>query len=171
MLKKYLEVGKIVSTHGIKGEIKVQPWCNSSDFFCDFNLLYLNYGKSKLNVLSARPHKNIVILKVNEINSIESAESFIGEVLYVNRNDIKLSEGEYFIQDVIGIDVFDKDTMMRYGKVTDVFKTGANDVYQVTDDSDKNYLIPVIDDVICDINIEKRIMTIHPIEGIFDDEI
>lgn len=73
----------------------------------------------------------------------------------MNRNDAKLSDGEYFIQDLIGLAVIDIDNGTVYGKLTDVFKTGANDVYQVTDNN-KNYLIPVIDDVVKEINLEEK---------------
>lgn len=170
MLKRYLEIGKIVSTHGIKGEVRVDPWCNSSGFLCKFKVLYFNKGNEELKVLSAKVHKNIVILKILGINSMEQAEKLIGKILYINRENINLSEGEYFIQDIIGIEVFDDKTNLRYGKITDVLKTGANDVYQITDDNNKDYLIPVIDEVICSIDIENNKMTICPLEGIFDDE-
>ena len=169
--KTFLEIGKIVSTHGLVGELKVEPWCDDGDFLCKFKELYFDMcGLEKIKVLSAKPHKNIVLMKIFGVNSIEQAELLRGKILFMNRNDAKLDEGEYFIQDIIGLDVFDVDTNVCYGKITEVLKTGANDVYQITDDFGKNYLIPVIKDVVCEIDIEKSKMKIRPLKGIFNDE-
>ncbi len=170
MLKKYLEVGKIVSTHGLCGELRVEPWCDSGDFLCNFKKLYFDEGNIELKVKSSRVHKNIVILKLFDVNSIEQAEKLRGKVLYIDRENVSLSKGEYFIQDIIGLKVYNKDTGKYYGKITEILKTGANDVYQITDENNKNYLIPVIKDVVCDIDIENNKVTICPLEGIFDDE-
>lgn len=93
-----------------------------------------------------------------------------GKILYINRSDVPLPEGRYFIQDVIGLEVLDEDTGRHYGKLTDVIKTGANDVYQVTDESGKNYLLPVIEQVILRTDLETGRLFIRPIRGIFEDE-
>lgn len=170
MLKEYLEVGKIVSTHGLRGELRVEPWCDSGDFLCEFKKLYFDKGNEELKVKSSKVHKNIVILKLVGIDSIEQAEKLRGKIIYINRKNANLSEGEYFIQDIIGLKVYDKNTNKYYGKITEVLKTGANDVYQITDENNKNYLIPVIKDVVCDIDINNDKVTICPLEGIFDDE-
>lgn len=168
-MKQFLEIGKIVGTHGIRGEMRVEPWCDSPKFFCKFNTLYLLEGKKSINVKS-RPHKNIVIMKANDVDSIEEAEKFRGKILYMNRNDVTLDEGEYFIQDLIGLVVKDIDTNKIYGKITDVFQTGANDVYQIADENGKEYLIPVIDDVVINVMPEDGEILIRPLKGIFDDE-
>ncbi|MBR1779582.1 MAG: 16S rRNA processing protein RimM [Clostridia bacterium] len=170
-MKKYLETGKIVATYGLKGEVRVTPWCNDADFLCQFKEIYLDSnGYKKLKITAIRNKKNIVIIKFAEIKSIEQAEKLCGKILYIDRKDVNLEEGEYFIQDIIGMDVFDKNTEMHYGKVTDVYKTGANDVYEITSKDNKKYLIPVIDDVDIKIDIEKKLMKINPIRGIFEDE-
>lgn len=170
MLKRYLEIGKIVSTHGLKGELRVDPWCDTGDFLCNFKKLYFENGKEEIKVLSAKVHKNIVILKLKGINSIEMAEKLRGKILYIDRDNVELSEDEYFIQDILGLKVYDKNTNTYYGKITDVLKTGANDVYQITDENNKNYLIPVIDEVVCEIDIESGKIIICPLKGIFDNE-
>lgn len=168
-MEQYLEIGKIVGTHGLKGELRVDPWCDSPQFLCGFKTLYLTNGKTKLSV-SSRAHKNIAIVKAKGIDSIEEADKLRGKILYMNRNDAKLSDGEYFIQDLIGLAVIDIDNGTVYGKLTDVFKTGANDVYQVTDNNKNDYLIPVIDDVVKEINLEEKKVLIKPLKGIFDNE-
>lgn len=168
-MEQYLEIGKVVSTHGLRGELRVDPWCDSPQFLCQFKTLYLKKGETKLSV-SSRPHKTIAIVKAKGIDTIEEAEKLRGKVLYINRSDAKLSPGEYFIQDLMGLDVIDIDTNENYGKITDVLKTGANDVYQVTDEDKKDYLIPVIDDVVKEIDINGGKVLIKPLKGIFDHE-
>lgn len=168
-MEQYLEIGKVVSTHGLRGELRVDPWCDSPQFLCQFKTLYLKKGETKLSV-SSRPHKTIAIVKAKGIDTIEEAEKLRGRVLYINRSDARLAPGEYFIQDLMGLDVIDIDTSKNYGKITDVLKTGANDVYQVTDEKKKDYLIPVIDDVVKEIDINGGKVLIKPLKGIFDDE-
>lgn len=168
-MKQFLEIGKIVGTHGIRGEMRVEPWCDSPKFFCKFNTLYLSEGKKAINVKS-RPHKNIAIMKIDYVDSIEDAERLRGKILYMNRNDVTLDKGEFFIQDLIGLVAEDVDNGTIYGKITEVFQTGANDVYQITNENGKEYLIPVIDDVVIDINPEDGKILIKPMKGIFDDE-
>lgn len=168
-MEQYLEIGKVVSTHGLRGELRVDPWCDSPQFLCQFKTLYLKKGETKLSV-SSRPHKTIAIVKAKGIDTIEEAEKLRGRVLYINRSDARLAPGEYFIQDLMGLDVIDIETSKSYGKITDVLKTGANDVYQVTDEKKKDYLIPVIDDVVKEIDINGGKVLIKPLKGIFDDE-
>ena len=168
-MEQYLEIGKVVSTHGLRGELRVDPWCDSPQFLCQFKTLYLKKGETKLSV-SSRPHKTIAIVKAKGIDTIEEAEKLRGRVLYINRSDARLAPGEYFIHDLMGLDVIDIDTSKSYGKITDVLKTGANDVYQVTDEKKKDYLIPVIDDVVKEIDINGGKVLIKPLKGIFDDE-
>lgn len=168
-MEQFLEIGKIVGTHALKGELRVDPWCDSPQFFCKFKELYLSKGATKLSVKS-RPHKNIAIVKVKGIDTIEDADKLRGKILYMNRSDANLAEGEYFIQDLMGMEVLDADNGTKYGTLTDVFKTGANDVYQVTDDNKKDYLIPVIDEVVISVNLEENKVLIRPLKGIFDDE-
>ena len=93
-----------------------------------------------------------------------------GKIIYINRNDIKLEEGVNFVQDLIGLDVIDADNNTNYGKITDVLRTGANDVYEITDNNGKTYLAPVIDEVIIKTDIDSGFTLIRPMKGIFDDE-
>ena len=168
MVKQYLEAGKIVGTHGLRGEVRIDPWCDSTEFLCKFKRLYYADG-TEIQVVSARPHKNIAIVLFKGITSVEQAEVLRGKVVYIDRKDVRLPKNTYFIQDIIGLKAVDADTNKEYGEVTDVMKTGANDVYQITKDG-KDYLIPVIPDVVIKTDIENGILTIRPLEGIFDDE-
>lgn len=168
MKKQYLEIGKIVGTHGLKGEVRIDPWCDSPQFLCKFKRLY-DVSGTEMKVISARVHKNITIVLFDGITKVEQADMLRGKVVYMNRDDVNLPKGTHFIQDLIGLKVLDFENNTEYGTVTDVLKTGANDVYQVTKDG-KDYLIPVIPDVIIEKNIDEGFIKIKALEGIFDDE-
>lgn len=172
MLKEYLEIGKIVSTHGIKGEVRVDPWCDGPAFFKRFKTLYFDKdGNRSIKVLSCRPHGNIVILMLDGINSVEQAASLRNRILYMNRDDAHLPEGHYFIQDLIGCKVIDADDeSVTYGVLSDVSETGANDVWHVKSKDGKEYLLPAIPPVVIDTDVETGVVKIRPLRGIFDNE-
>ena len=172
MLLSYLEVGQIVGTHGIAGEMRVQPWCDSPDFLTKFKTLYTDKnGDNAVKVKSSRVHKNIVLIKFPDITTIEQAERMRGKVLYISRKDANIADGEWFIQELIGCTVFDADTGKDYGILSDVSKTGANDVWHIKKDG-KEYLLPAINDIIANVDVANEKVEIHSIiKGIFDDEI
>ena len=169
MLKEYLEIGKIVSTHGVMGECRVECWCDSPAFISQFKNLYFDGGKEKLNVKS-RPHKNIALVKIEGVDSVEQADMLRGKILYMRRKDAKLPRGTHFVQDLLGIEVKDADTDQVYGTLTEVLRTGANDVYEVKDAQGKAFYVPVIPDVVVKKAPEKGYVLIRPMKGIFGDE-
>lgn len=169
MKKQFLDSGKIVGTHGIKGEVRIEPWCDSPEFLCAFKTLYLDdKGGTQIKVRS-RPHKNITLCKIEGVDTIEAAERLRGKIIYIDRDAVKLDEGVHFVQDLIGLEVRDFGTGEVYGVLTDVLRTGANDVYEITRDG-KKYLAPVIDEVVREINTDGGYVLITPMKGIFDDE-
>ncbi len=170
MLKQFLEAGRIVGTHGVRGELRVEPWCDSAAFLAGFRTLYWDHGASAVKVKSARPHKSLLLLTIEGCDSATEGDLLRGKILYLNRDDVKLPEGKYFIQDIIGLSVLDADTGKKYGTLTEVLKTGANDVYQVEDADGKQYLVPVIPDVVVSTDVEAGELHIRPLRGIFDDE-
>jgi 16S rRNA processing protein RimM len=170
MVKQFLEAGKIVGTHGVRGELRVDPWCDSAEFLKQFHTLYLNRGEIPLKVISSRVHKSQLLLTLENVNTVEAADTYRGKILYLKRDDAKIPQGHYFMADLIGLDVYDVDTFVYYGTVTEIMRTGANDVYQITSPGKKNYLIPAVEPVIKSIDLEKGKMLIQPIKGIFDDE-
>ncbi|MDD4699352.1 MAG: ribosome maturation factor RimM [Oscillospiraceae bacterium] len=170
MLKLFLETGQIVGTHGIRGELRVNPWSDSPNFLTEFKEFYLDdKGQKKLNVLSVKPHGRIVIMAVEGVESIEAAEHLRGKVLYISRNDIHLEEDRYLVQDLIGCKVYDVDSKEYIGELSNVSETGANDVWHIIKDS-KEYLIPAIPDVLIDVDVKNERIEIRPLKGIFDDE-
>lgn len=171
MLKKYLEAGKIVGSRGLRGELRVEPWCDSAEFLCCFHKLYWRAGEEEVRVKTARVHKNMALLTLEGIETVEQADLLRGRILYLDRSDCKLEPGRYFIQDMLGLTVLDADDpTICYGELTDVYQTGANDVYEITGAEGKPYLIPAIPDVIVGKEIEQGRLFIRPLEGIFDED-
>ncbi len=169
MKNPFLEAGRVVGTHGVRGELRVEPWCDSARFLTGFSEFYWDGGKEKVKVVSSRPHKNLLLLKLEGIDTVEQGDALRGRVLFLNRKDVKLPEGRFFVQDLIGLSAVDADDGCVYGKVTDVFPTGSNDVYQVTDEDGKNYLVPAIRDVVVRVDVDAGVMELRPMRGIFDD--
>ena len=112
MRKPFLECGKIVSTHGIAGEVRVQPWCDSPQDLEGIRTLYFDRGATPVGVLRARAHKNVVLLKLEGVDTVEAAQALRGRVLWAAREDIPLEEGEYFVQDLLGMEVFDASSIL-----------------------------------------------------------
>ena len=170
MKKQFLEIGKIVATQGIRGEFRVQYYCDSAEVLCDFDTLYLDKGKTKVTVQRAYPHKNIVVMKLEGIDKIEQAQPLVGKLLYLNRDDAELEEGLYFIQDIIGLTVKDADTGEVYGKISEVYQNGASDVYSIRKDDGRELLFPCIDEVVISTDIDAGEMLIRPLPGLFDED-
>ena len=164
---KLLEIGKITSVFGIKGEVKVQPWCDSPELLCELETLYWKSG-TPVTVERARVQKNMVVMKIQGVDTPEDAQKLRNHVLHMNRDDVELEEGSYFIADLIGLTVKDAATGEVYGTLCDVTETGANDVYHIKAESGKILLAPAIPDVIGDIDLEAGVMEITPLEGLFD---
>lgn len=169
-MEKYLEIAKIVSVHGLKGEVKAEPWCDSPEDLCRHKTLYFSKGDKEIRVKSARAQKNMAILKLEGVNSIEQAQKLRGSILYADRDSIHLPKGTYFVADLMGMTVEDFDSGKIYGKITMVTQTGANDVYHIKDQNGKMYYIPAIADVVKETDIESGVMKITPLRGLFDED-
>lgn len=167
MKKEYLEAGKIVTTHGIKGEIKIMPYTDTPELLCEFDRLFTGKNHDEIYIEKSRVFKNMVIAKIKGVNTPEEAEKLRSNILYIHRDDLELDEDTYFIQDLIGVEVKDADEGTVYGKITDVLQTGANDVYVIKGDG-REYLVPAIPEVIILTDIENDLMLIRPLEGLFD---
>jgi 16S rRNA processing protein RimM len=175
-----LRVGVISSTHGIKGEVKVYPTTDDPKRFSHLKRVYLDYCKQgikgikdrkciELEISNARYFKQFVILKFKGIDDINDVELYKGMDLYVSREDaLPLEEGEYYICDLIGLKVID-DKGQEVGELKDVLQTGANDVYVVNTNENfgsRELLLPVIDECILDVDLEKREVKVHIMKGL-----
>ncbi len=170
MRKEFLEAGKIVGTHGVRGELRVEPWCDSAAFLAGFKTLYWDNGAAPVKVLASRVHKSLVLMKLEGVESATQGDLLRGKILYLARKDAKLPEGRYFIQDLIGMEVQDADTGKVYGHLREVFQTGANDVYRIQGENGKEYLFPAVEEMIADTDLEAGVIKVRPIPGIFDSE-
>lgn len=170
MQKQYLEIGKIVATQALAGEVRIQPWCDSPDFICEFDALFVREGSDfrEIPVEKSRVQKNVAVVKLKGVDSVEAANAMRGKVLYINREDIELEEGVYFVQDLLGLSVFDADTGICYGELADITPTGAHDIYHIRDGA-KEVLVPAIADVIVSTDLAASRMEIRPMKGLFDD--
>lgn len=167
------QVGAITQTHGIKGEVKVFPMTDDIKRFKNMKNLLLDGGKDgyiSLEVENARPQKNLVILKFKGIDNINDIEKYKGKGLYVTKdNRVKLQKDEYFVADLFGLDVFVDTSDEQFGTISDVFQTGANDVYEIALVSGKKILIPAIKDCILSVDVEANKMMIHLLDGLLED--
>ncbi|MBR1811574.1 MAG: 16S rRNA processing protein RimM [Clostridia bacterium] len=169
MIKDFLETGQVVGTHGVRGELRVQPWCDSPDFLKKFKTLYFDdKGENAVKVLSARPHGNVVLMVLEGCDTMEKAQAMRGKVLYLRRADAHLPAGEYFIDELCGCAVFDADTGARYGTISEVSATGANDVWHIVKDG-QEYLMPAVKSMIVSVDVAQDKVTVRPIRGIFDE--
>lgn len=168
-MKKLVEVGKIVNTHGIKGELKIQAWCDSPDMLLDIEKFYLEDEKTVLEPISARIHKTNVLMFFKGADDFDHAEKLKNKVLLADKSYFKLEKNTFFIDDLIGLSVYDIDNEKLYGKIIDILQTGANDVYVIKDDFGKEYLIPAIKDCIIETDIKSQVMKIRPLKGLFDE--
>ena len=166
----FLEIGTITGTHGIHGEVRVNPACDSPEFFTAFDVLYWDpEGKQPVRVLSARAHKNLALLQLEGVDSIEAAQAFCRRTLFFRRADARLEEGRYFVAELLGCEVFDAhDPSVRYGTISDVTETGANDVWHIQTPEGREILIPVIDDVVKAVDIDARRIEVVMLEGLLD---
>lgn len=167
-MQKYFEVGQIVNTFGVKGMLKVKPFTDDANRFEELKKVYI-CKKEKLEeveIEEVKYHKDMVLLKVKGIEDMNEAEKVKGLYLKIDRkNAKKLPKNTYFIADLLGLEVY-SDTGELLGKVDDIFRTGANDVYVVKNENGKQLLLPGIPDVIKEIDLEKGIIIVHLLKGL-----
>lgn len=162
MKHKFLEAGQIVNTHGIKGEVKIVPWCDTPEFLCGFDVLYI--GEKPVEVEAIRVHKGNVLAKLAGIDDIDAAAALKNKTVSIDRSDVELPEGRHFIADLIGLEVRDADTGAVLGAIEDVLTLPANEVY-VVKGGRTEYMIPAVDEFLAETNVDGGYIRVHMIEG------
>lgn len=157
---KQMEGGKIVNTHGIRGEVKIQPWCDSAEFLCEFDVYYID--GTPVKVLAARAHKGCVLAKLDGVSDINAAMCLKNKVIYVDRSGLTLPEGQYFISDLLGLAVVTEDGE-EIGKIKDVLNLPANDVYVIR--GEREYMIPVVREFVLNVDLDAQKVTVKLIPG------
>lgn len=170
MLNDLITIGRIVKVWGLKGEVKVLPLTHDPERFerLPSVLIVSPEGKEqKRRIKGLRYIKGDVLLSLEGIRSAQQAKGLIDHFIKIPESDLEpLPEGEYYIFQMIGIEV-STDQGTHIGTLTDIFSTGSNDIYVVTE-GNKEYLVPAIKDIVKEIDIERKRMVIHPIEGLLD---
>ncbi len=169
-MRDYLEIGKIVSTHGLRGEFKVDLWCDGLSFAAQFKTVYLGAQHDALAITSWRGTGVLAIVKAEGFDHIDTAKTLVGKTLWFARKDAVLPDGSFYQDDLIGLVIVDADTGVTYGKLSNIYRTGANDVYAVKDKSGAEKLFPAIPQIVKSIDLDTGKMAISPIPGIFDDD-
>ncbi|WP_246082014.1 ribosome maturation factor RimM [Peptacetobacter hominis] len=166
----HFKVGKIVKTQGLKGDVRVLPSTDDIYRFDFLEVFYLgNDRDTEWEMENVRYKGNLVIMKIKGIDRVEDAERLVGKNIYVSRDEsFELEEGEFFIADMIGIEVFTVSGE-RVGVLKDVLQYAANDVYVIKNDEGKEFLIPAVMKFVPEIDIEEGKMIIDPIKGMLED--
>ncbi len=162
-MENYLiEGGKIVTTHGVRGELKVNPTCDSAEFLKSVGKYYV--GGKLCECTETRVHKNMLLIKIKGVDTVDAAIPYIGKSFCFDKRDAKLPEHTYFHCDLIGMEVYDTRLARVIGHITSVMTLPANDVYVVTE-GENEYLIPAAPVFIESVDVENKAMTVTTIEG------
>ena len=158
--KQYIEAGRIVNTHGVAGEVKIEVWLDSHQFLKSFKCCFIDRREVKL--LSARVHKGFLIAKLENVEDVNAAMALKGRTAFIDRADARLPKGAFFLQDIIGAAVVD-ESGNEIGKLADVMETPASNVYVVK--GEREHLIPAVPEFILSTDADNGIITVHLIEG------
>ena len=158
--KQYIEAGRIVNTHGVAGEVKIEVWLDSPQFLKSFKRCFSDRREVKL--LSARVHKGFLIVKLEGVEDVNAAMALKGRTVFIDRADARLPKGAFFLQDIIGASVVD-ESGSEIGKLVDVMETPASNVYVVK--GEREHLIPAVPEFILSTDADNGIITVHLIEG------
>ena len=162
--QKYLECGKAVSTHGVRGTVRLECYCDSPEKLAKLRVMYRKTASGEfvpMKVRAASVQKNMVLCTFEELKSLDDAIPFKGTVIYADRDDIKLSKGDVFIADILGVDIIDAESGEKYGTLANVITPGGRDVYVIDDVRGGQFMIPVVAEFI------KEVVTDGEREGIY----
>ena len=162
--QKYLECGKAVSTHGVRGTVRLECYCDSPEKLAKLRVMYKKTPGGEfvpMKVRAASVQKNMVLCTFEELKSLDDAIPFKGTVLYADRDDIKLSKGDEFIADILGLDIIDAESGEKYGTLSNVITPSGRDVYVIDDVRGGEFMIPVVSEFI------KEVITEGEREGIY----
>lgn len=164
MKNQYLEAGEIVNTHGIRGEVKIMPWCDGPDFLKAFHTFYIE--GTPYQVEAARIHKNMLLCKLQGVDDVSTAQTFKNKVVRIDRDSAPVAKGRVFIADLIGLPVYAEGE--EIGTLKDVYSGPANDVYIVK--GKREYMIPAVSEFLEDVNPDEGYIKVKLLEGMATDE-
>ena len=164
----YIECGKIVNTHGCRGGVKIESWCNSPEELAELKRLFIKDGATyrEYKVLKASVMKQFVVSVLDTVDTMDLALALKGKVTFALREDFSLEEGEYFIADLAGLPVLDARSGERYGTLVEVINRGASDIYVIQTPSGER-MMPAVDEFVDHVDVEQGIF-VKPISGMLD---
>ena len=165
MRKQYLESGKIVSPHGLRGDVKILPWADDPEFLLLFDRVFI--GRKEYAVEDSRVQKTCVLMKLEGIDDVDAAAKLRDQVISIDRDDVELEEGSLFIQDLLGLPVFADG--VQIGKLVDIIQMPGNDVYQIK--GEHEYMIPSVPEFVLERNIDEGFIRVKLIEGMQTDAV
>ncbi len=169
MRKQFIETGEIVKLHGVSGEIKMYPWCDDTKFVEGLLRVFFDEdGQNEMKLEKVRTLKNMCLLKLENINTVEQAREFVGKTVYFAREDVKLPNGRYFAQDVIGCSVINEKTQVNYGEIINITHPAASDIYEIKNSKGDVFWFPAVNEFMGEIDIENRTVFVKPIAGMFE---
>ena len=168
-MQQYLEAGKIVNLHGVRGDMRIECYCDSPKILSEIKTLYLrapdgSYTPHKCARMQV--YKGMVLARFEGVDTYEAAAVFKNQTVFADRTDIPCKTGTYFIADLLGLPVIDAENGTVYGKMSDVVNYGAGNLYEVTSDEGKVFLVPAIPQFIARVELEKGVF-VTPIGGLF----
>ena len=162
-----IEIGKIVNTHGLRGHVKVEPWCDGIETFEYLKRVFVNNIEYEID--DVKIQKNLFLLKLAKLDSIEDAEKLRNKIICAKEEEMPpLPDGVFYIKDIIGLSVYEGEKFI--GNISDWIETGANNVYVIKRPKGKDVLIPAIDSVVKKIDIENKTMSVNMLEGLMEDD-
>ncbi len=163
----YLEIGKIINTHGVRGELKLDPWCEPGEVFPSLSDVYID-GRA-MRLLGWRPHQRFVLLTLDGVSDMDAATALKNHVVSARRDDIELPDGQYFYSDLFGFEVFDSRTGRVIGMLEDVREMPGGDLYVVGGPGGE-ILIPAVDEFEEEVDFDARRLVLRTIVGMLPDE-
>ena len=170
MKNAYLEAGRFTSTHGVKGDIKAECWCDDVSVLRQLKTVYLKSkdGYTPLKVVRCVPYRDLALMHIEGYETPEAGAPLKNRVFYAAREDLPLEEGSFFIADLIGLTVYDVDDGRKYGVIKDVINRGSSDIYVVNTDSGER-MMPAVEEFVKKVDIDGGKVYVKPIEGLLSD--
>ena len=169
-MRRYLEAGKIINTHGVKGDVKIDVWCDSPETLASLSALYMANADGSFTacrVERASVHKKMALVHFAGVDGMEAALALKNKTVYAAREDIPVDEGSHFIADLIGLDLIDDETDALLGKIKNVITGGVHDIYEAELCGGGVGYMPAVDEFVIEIDLQKGIR-VRVIEGMLE---
>jgi len=162
MSGEFIDGGKIVNTHGVRGAVKIEPWTDTPEFLCSFSRLFID--GTEYEIINASPHKNHVLATLRGLDTVEAAHALRGKIVKFAREDAEMDDGEVFIVDLIGLDAIDDATGETIGTIREFLTLPSNGVYVIK--GEREIMIPAVPQFVREINVEGGFVRFHMMEGL-----